>query len=52
MFAQAIGVVVTIAALIVLVQVAKEHDYWPRAHCSSASPYGPHDYRCKYFIGQ
>lgn len=52
MFSNVFGVVTVVIVLIVALQAAKVTDYWPRLACSTAAPYGPHDYRCKYFVGQ
>ncbi len=52
MFANVFGVIAIVIVAVVAIQSAKVSDYWPRSACATAAPYGPHDYRCKYFIGQ
>ena len=46
------GVIATLFVLGGLLMAAERYDYWPRAICTSAAPYGPHDFKCKFFTGR
>ena len=52
MFNSVLGVVAAVVVLAAGIQLAARSDFWLRSVCSTAAPYGPHDYRCKYFVGQ
>lgn len=52
MFNSVLGVVAAVVVLASGIQLAVRSDYWPRSACNSSAPYGPHDYRCKFFIGR
>ena len=47
-----LGVIAAIVMLGGLLMMAERFDYWPGIACSSAAPWGPHDYRCKLFAGR
>jgi hypothetical protein len=52
MFSNVLGVVAAVCVFAALVLIAERSDFWPRSACATSAPYGPHDYRCKFFVGR